>query len=140
VLEELNIDLRFPRSSERGSLETKKGLLMVVTRIACFSSALSGTLMGRKLIKPSNGRWDGSTAGSESRALLRSLAERDRGRPGRSKGSRIEVEAEALGSEGRWIEEDCAEAGVLYELLKRRMDGGVRWSRPSSSTASSTAP
>jgi hypothetical protein len=39
-----------------GEDATKNGLEIVVTRIACFNNALSEVLLGRKLIKPSNGR------------------------------------------------------------------------------------
>ena len=85
MLEEvLNTDFRLLRRSGRGPVDTKNGLLMVVTRMACFSIAFSETLAGRKLIKPSNGRCEGSAAGSDIRALLRNLDETDLGRSGRS--------------------------------------------------------
>ena len=139
-LDVLKTDRRFPRTSGRGPLEAKNGLLMVVTRMACFSSALSGTSVGRKLMRPSKGRCEGSAAGSERRALLRNREEVERGRLGRSYGSRFAVEVDARRSELRCVDDERGDAGVLCELLKRRMDGGVRCSMPSSSSMSSTAP
>ena len=46
-LRELRIDLRLARWSSRGPLEMRNSLLMVVTRIDCFSNALSDTSVGR---------------------------------------------------------------------------------------------
>lgn len=57
MLLELNSDLRFTRGS--AGLEpaaTKKGLLIVVTRILCLSKALSDAFRGKKLSSASKGR------------------------------------------------------------------------------------
>lgn len=54
---------------------------MVVTRIDCFSRALSEVFPGRKLSSASKGRCDGSTVGIlVTRGFERNLAEVERGR------------------------------------------------------------
>ena len=86
----LRIDLRLGCTSGRGPLEEmRKGLLMVVTRMACLSSALSETSVGKKLTSPSKGRWEGSAAGSDiCRARPSIFADNERGRPAPPYGSR----------------------------------------------------
>jgi hypothetical protein len=49
----------------RGEALQRKGRLIVVTRMDCLRSDLSGMSDGRKLIRASNGFWDGSTGGRD---------------------------------------------------------------------------
>ena len=80
----------------------------------CLRRALSDVFLGKKLIIPSNGRWDGSMAGKVGRDLLIPKKRLDR--------RRVPVGVGVLNTE-RWLFEDLGEAGVL--LKPERLNAGV---------------
>lgn len=112
---------------------TRKGRLIVVTRIACLRRDLSDMLGGRKLTSASKGRWEGSADGrARSERGLRFLKRLPTPRD----------EEEAVMSR-REVVDETGEGGLLLESLPRprNLGGGVRVPRPSwSFSASSRTP
>ncbi|TFY81663.1 hypothetical protein EWM64_g2347 [Hericium alpestre] len=117
---------------------TRKGRLIVVTRIACFNRDFSEMpdRLGRKWISASNGRCDGSADGSlDSRRFeLRDFRER----------LDVESASPAEGMDSRRREEESGEGGLDLVLmapfaLRKRFGGGARApSAPPSSDSSSS--
>lgn len=114
--------VRERRAGGAGPLDTKNGREIVVTRMEFFSNALSETSAGRKLIKTSKGRWDGSGRGNVCDDLRLRVNLPDEDDEGRNR----EVGREGMrDSEERCVDELPGELGVLCEPLKRKTFGGA---------------
>ena len=116
-----------------GVAATRKGRLIVVTRMACLRRDLSDMLDGRKLTSTSKGRWEGSGDGrGRSERELRFLKKLPLPRE----------EEESAESMCEAVDE-TGEDGLLLESMPRprNLGGGVRAPKPSwSLSASSRTP